>query len=149
MNERIAITPIDWIDDLTQALRGGPASTIPAPARVLGIWNVIHGSRREFARIDLLAEPAAAWSAEDRVPEGSLGESEPHRAVLLRSAMLGMLDVLATSARPPPLNVRIVVEGARAHPTDSSEETFRKAEAWVDRSARAVWKIWAENQGLR
>jgi hypothetical protein len=127
MNKLIAITATDWIEDLQLTLQTEPLGTVKVPARVMGIWNRVAGSRREFARIEVLAEPATTWSVEDQVPYGSLGEAEPHRESFLRSAILGILDVLAISTRPPILNVRIVLEGAKASPTDSNDEAFRQA----------------------
>src|SRR5437588_583194 len=117
MNEPIAITVIDWFDDLQHSIQAEPLGTIRAPARVIGFCNRVIGPRREFARIELLAEPAATWSVEDRVPHGNLGDAEPHRESFLRSAILGILDVLTISTSPPILNVRIVLEGAKANPT--------------------------------
>jgi hypothetical protein len=127
MNEPIAIIATDWIDDLRHAIQADPLGTINVPARVTGFCNRVIGSRRQFARIGILAEPAAAWSVEDQVPQGSLGEAESHRESFLRSAILGILDVLTISTRPPILNVRIVLEGAKANPVDSNDEAFRLA----------------------
>lgn len=114
-------TVADWVKDLEVR----PAASIDRSIQVVGLRDKHLGPRWEHARIDIVAEPADAWSVVVEIEQEGDGAAE--REALLRQALFGLLDVLVTRPPQPLLNLRVRVVGAEFDPVQANARAFRLA----------------------
>jgi translation elongation factor EF-G len=90
---------------------------------VNGVHQQHMGPKSEYARIEVLAEPATSFEVRFG-PD--VGESDPSR-IFLEAAVFGLLDILLVSRTYPLRNIRITLTHCEIHPVDSSQIAFRQA----------------------
>jgi elongation factor G-like protein len=99
------------------------ARTLAAPVTVIGEWN--HGSKSEFAKIQLTVQPAKDFDVVDAVEHKNelekLGVDWPDPVIL------GLLDTLMNADSGPLRNVRVTLERVWYHELDSTWNAFRNA----------------------
>ncbi len=81
------------------------------------------GSRSDYAKIDVLCEPAEAFDVKFDLPN----LQEAQECSYLDWAVLGMLGVLMTEGTYPLRNVCLTIEGAEVDPIKSNQMAFRYA----------------------
>lgn len=125
-----------WKDGLTD----GPATPLQFSFRALGERNCHAGAHWEFARIQVLVEPASAFEVIDAVPEGA----ELARYRFPDWAVFGLLDVFMLHEPAAPIrNVRITLEKAEYSPVDSYPIAFRNAGRDAGRKiVRFIQRVW-------
>lgn len=100
--------------------------------------------RSEFASISITIDPAENFEVVDRVP--CRGEIEALRVGWPATVIFGLLDVLMTTESYPLYKVRVTLNDAAYHVTDSTEIAFR--EAARDAGRRIVERIGADGLTL-
>lgn len=95
------------------------------------------GPRFDFARVRLRFEPADVFAVS---LEGAPGDQDSME--FAQAALFGALDVLATFAKHPVLNVSVTLEQMEIDPVDSNAHAFRLA------GRDAAYKA-LEDSGLR
>lgn len=113
----------EWCRDLTQ----GNYWPLRTNGAVEGLREKELGPRSEFARIKIVFAPADHFE----VVCSSPNRNELEETGFLRSAILGVLDVLFTAQIYPVRNVRLEIVDAEIDPMRSSASAFR----WAGREA--------------
>ena len=108
-----------WLNDL----REEQSMTLTAPIRVEGVRDQALGPRSDYAKIDILCEPAESFEVKFDLP--NLEEAQEYG--YLDWAVMGILDVLMTEQTYPLRNVRVTFKGAEIHPIHANQMAFRHA----------------------
>jgi len=108
-----------WLHDLATRQSEAISKTV----RVVGVRDKILGPRSDFARIEVICEPASKLEVVFDVPNATELEQEGY----LEWATLGLLDVLMTGNTYPLRNVRLTIKAAEVHPIHSNQMAFRHA----------------------
>jgi len=108
-----------WLTDLAQR----QTMLLPKAVRVAGVRDKILGPRSDYAKIDVLCEPADSLEIKFDLP--NLQEAQQHG--YLDWAVMGMLDVLMTENTYPLRNVRLTIKGADIDSIKSNQMAFRHA----------------------
>jgi hypothetical protein len=129
------------VDDfLRQWLNGLPSRKswrLKRPVSVTGRREKHWSDRSEYASISITIDPAEHFEVVDRVPCRS--EIEALRIGWPQPIIFGLLDVLMTMESYPLYKVRVTLNDAAYHDTDSTEIAFR--EAARDAGRRIVERI--------
>jgi hypothetical protein len=113
----------DYLEEWAADVISRRAAKLSAPVTVTGIWDRHAGPKVEFAKIQLKGEPAECFD----VDTGRLTDARLEQDGYVTAAILGLLDVLLTTASYPLTNLRVIFTEAEAHPINSSQMAFRMA----------------------
>jgi len=108
-----------WYDNI---LRRSSVSLSRA-VRVEGLREEHLGPRFDFAKIDVLVEPAASFD----VRFGPDVDQSDTTRMFLEAAVFGLLDILLVSGRHPLRNVCITLTRCEIDPIDSCQMAFYHA----------------------
>ena len=108
-----------WASDLVQR----QSMPLRKVVRVEGVREKILGPRSDYAKIDVLCEPAEDFVVRFDLPN----QQEAQEHGYLDWAVLGMLDVLMTESTYPLRHVRLTIKGAEVDPIKSNQMAFRHA----------------------
>ncbi len=97
--------------------------SLPQSVRVEGVRQQHLGPRLEYAKVEVLVEPAVSF--EVRFASDVL-QIDANR-IFLEAAVFGLLDILLVSEAYPLRNVSVTVTRCDVDPVDSSEMAFRHA----------------------
>jgi hypothetical protein len=98
------------------------SAKMPGKVQVEGLYEAHLGPMCAFGRVVVEAEPSSAFALE--CAPGIVGsENETY----MRSAVLGVLDMLLTADPYPLRDVLLRVVEVSSHPVDSSSIAFRRA----------------------
>jgi hypothetical protein len=114
---------MNYLETWLSSLLSRPTGTLVRPVRVTGIRDKHLGPRLEYAVIDLLVEPSAAFE----VDMSALSNVTPESREFLEHAVFGVLDVIMLAEPLPIANVRIVFTDAKFDRVSSSKAAFRHA----------------------
>jgi hypothetical protein len=96
---------------------------LTAPITVIGERS--HGTKSEFAKVQLTLHPAKTFDVVDCVAEK--GELEKLNVGWPDPFIFGLLGVLMNAEPEPLTNVRVTLEQVWYHDVDSSRDAFRNA----------------------
>ena len=114
---------MNYITKWCEELQSRTSLTLPSRMTVNGVRQQHTGPRLEYAKIEVLVEPAASFEVRFG-PD--VDDSDPSR-IFLEAAVFGLLDILLVS-RPYPLrNVSVTLTHCEIDPVDSSQMAFRHA----------------------
>ena len=103
-----------WLEDI----RARPSLTLKSSLQVQALHDKHLGPRSEYAKVDILFEPAPQFEVVTQVDVGK---------GYVNSIVFGLLDILLASGQYPLKDIRVVIKGIETDPINSSQMAFRLA----------------------
>ena len=119
-----SMAKMNYLEKWATGLLSSRSGRLPKAVRVGGSRKAHLGPRMEFARIELLVEPAQAFEVVVAVP--TLAPTSEHEQ-FIEWAIFGFLDVVMLAEPYPIKSVKITVVDAEVDAASSSMMAFRHA----------------------